>query len=91
MSPGSRSPGLGSGALVPAYSAGDGDGGRWGGEASSPAGSLNEQIVVALARLQEDMQSVLERLHTLEALTASQVGAGDEHSAETCSSANTAS
>lgn len=29
--------------------------------------------MLALARLQEDMQSVLERLHTLEALTASQV------------------
>uniref|UniRef100_A0A8C4NU08 Acyl-CoA-binding domain-containing protein 5 n=1 Tax=Dicentrarchus labrax TaxID=13489 RepID=A0A8C4NU08_DICLA len=68
---GSRSPGPGSGSLVPTYSGGDGDGGRWGG-AVTPGGSLNEQIVVALARLQEDMQSVLERLHTLEALTASQ-------------------
>ncbi|XP_040922030.1 acyl-CoA-binding domain-containing protein 5A isoform X2 [Toxotes jaculatrix] len=68
---GSRSPGRGSGALVPTHSGGDGDGGHWGG-AVSPEGSLNEQIVVALARLQEDMQSVLERLHTLEALTASQ-------------------
>lgn len=29
--------------------------------------------MVALARLQDDMQSVLERLHTLEALSASQV------------------
>lgn len=54
------------------HSGGDGDGGHWGG-ATAPGGSLNEQIVVALARLQEDMQSVLERLHTLEALTASQV------------------
>lgn len=51
---------------------GGGDGGRWGGAAKA-SGSLNEQIVVALARLQDDMQSVLERLHTLEALTASQV------------------
>uniref|UniRef100_UPI0037E7EE36 acyl-CoA-binding domain-containing protein 5A isoform X2 n=1 Tax=Semicossyphus pulcher TaxID=241346 RepID=UPI0037E7EE36 len=68
---GSRSPGLGSGSLVPMYSGDDGDGGRRGG-AGTPVGSLNEQIVVALARLQEDMQSVLERLHTLEALTASQ-------------------
>ncbi|XP_067434818.1 acyl-CoA-binding domain-containing protein 5A isoform X2 [Thunnus thynnus] len=68
---GSRSPGLGSGALVPMHGGGDGDGGNWGG-AVTPAGSLNEQIVVALARLQEDMQSVLERLHTLEALTATQ-------------------
>ncbi|XP_041817233.1 acyl-CoA-binding domain-containing protein 5A [Chelmon rostratus] len=68
---GSRSPGPGSGSLVPTHSAGDGEGGRWGG-AVTPGGSLNEQIVVALARLQEDMQSVLERLHTLEALTASQ-------------------
>ncbi|XP_069015813.1 acyl-CoA-binding domain-containing protein 5A [Embiotoca jacksoni] len=48
-----------------------GAGDRWGG-AATPGGNLNEQIVVALARLQEDMQSVLERLHTLEALTASQ-------------------
>lgn len=54
------------------HSDGDGDGRRWGG-AGTPGGSLNEQIVVALARLQDDMQSVLERLHTLEALTASQV------------------
>lgn len=57
---------------MPMYGGGDGDGDRWGG-AVTPGGSLNEQIVVALARLQEDMQSVLERLHTLEALTASQV------------------
>nr|XP_046210840.1 LOW QUALITY PROTEIN: acyl-CoA-binding domain-containing protein 5A-like [Oncorhynchus gorbuscha] len=48
-----------------------GDGERWGG-ARGHQGSLKEQIVVALARLQEDMQRVLERLHTLEALTASQ-------------------
>ncbi|XP_034562757.1 acyl-CoA-binding domain-containing protein 5A [Notolabrus celidotus] len=68
---GSRSTGLGSGSLMPGYSGGDGDGSRGGGTVT-PGGSLNEQIVVALARLQEDMQSVLERLHTLEALTASQ-------------------
>ncbi|XP_041670562.1 acyl-CoA-binding domain-containing protein 5A [Cheilinus undulatus] len=68
---GSRSPGLGSGSLMPMYSSGEGDGSRRGG-AVTPGGNLNEQIVVALARLQEDMQSVLERLHTLEALTASQ-------------------
>lgn len=54
---------------------GDGDGSRRGVSAAS-GGSLNEQIVVALARLQDDMQSVLERLHTLEALTASQVRLG---------------
>lgn len=56
-------------------SGGDGDGSRRGVFAA-PGGSLNEQIVVALARLQDDMQSVLERLHTLEALTASQVRLG---------------
>ncbi|XP_029102076.1 acyl-CoA-binding domain-containing protein 5A isoform X3 [Scleropages formosus] len=50
---------------------GGGDGERWGPE-GGPRGSLNEQIVTALSRLQEDMQSVLQRLHTLEALTASQ-------------------
>ncbi|XP_061569908.1 acyl-CoA-binding domain-containing protein 5A isoform X2 [Cololabis saira] len=68
---GSRSPGSGSGSLMHSHSGGDGDGGRQGG-AGTPSESLNEQIVVALARLQEDMQSVLERMHTLEALTASQ-------------------
>ncbi|KAI3355408.1 hypothetical protein L3Q82_018248 [Scortum barcoo] len=68
---GSKSPGFRSGSLVPMHGGGDGDGGRRGG-AATPRGSLNEQIVVALARLQEDMQSVLERLHTLEALSASQ-------------------
>lgn len=67
----SRSPGHSSGSVMPTHSAGDGDGARWGGSGAR-GGSLNEQIVVALARLQEDMQSVLERLHTLEALTASQ-------------------
>lgn len=56
-------------------SGGDGDGSRRDVSAA-PGGSLNEQIVVALARLQDDMQSVLERLHTLEALTASQVRPG---------------
>lgn len=68
---GSRSPGFGSGSRLPSYGGGDGDGGRRGG-AVTPEGNLNEQIVMVLARLQEDMQSVLERLHTLEALTASQ-------------------
>uniref|UniRef100_A0A3B3VH27 Acyl-CoA-binding domain-containing protein 5 n=1 Tax=Poecilia latipinna TaxID=48699 RepID=A0A3B3VH27_9TELE len=34
-----------------------------------PRGSLDEQIVVALARVQEDIQSVLERMRTVEALT----------------------
>lgn len=61
--------------MAPLRSTGGGDGGRWGGAAKAP-GSLNEQIVVALARLQDDMQSVLERLHTLEALSASQVRPG---------------
>ncbi|XP_029003221.1 acyl-CoA-binding domain-containing protein 5A isoform X2 [Betta splendens] len=71
---GSRSPGSGFGILLPIRGGGDGDGDRsqWGG-AVTPGESLNEQIVVVLARLQEDMQSVLERLHSLEALTTSQV------------------
>jgi len=64
--------GGGSGSLMPAYGGGDGDGDPWEG-AETPGGNLNEQIVVVLARLQEDMQSVLQRLQTLEALTASQV------------------
>nr|XP_014425128.1 acyl-CoA-binding domain-containing protein 5 isoform X1 [Pelodiscus sinensis]XP_014425129.1 acyl-CoA-binding domain-containing protein 5 isoform X1 [Pelodiscus sinensis]XP_014425131.1 acyl-CoA-binding domain-containing protein 5 isoform X1 [Pelodiscus sinensis] len=48
-----------------------GDGERWGSDRAL-RGSLNEQIAVVLMRLQEDMQNVLQRLHTLEALTASQ-------------------
>ncbi|XP_077124557.1 acyl-CoA-binding domain-containing protein 5 isoform X2 [Ranitomeya variabilis] len=48
-----------------------GDGERWGSE-RAPEGSINEQIAVVLMRLQEDMQNVLQRLQTLEALTASQ-------------------
>ncbi|CAL8313362.1 unnamed protein product [Merluccius merluccius] len=50
---------------------GEGGGERSGG-AGTPGGSLDEQIVAALGRLQEDMQSVLQRLHTLEALSATQ-------------------
>uniref|UniRef100_A0A8C8DUL1 Acyl-CoA-binding domain-containing protein 5 n=1 Tax=Oryzias sinensis TaxID=183150 RepID=A0A8C8DUL1_9TELE len=69
--PGSRSPGHSAGPPMPMHSGRDGAGGRRGG-AGTPSESLNEQIVAALARLQEDMQNVLERLHTLEALTASQ-------------------
>uniref|UniRef100_A0A1A8HBK2 Acyl-CoA-binding domain-containing protein 5 n=1 Tax=Nothobranchius korthausae TaxID=1143690 RepID=A0A1A8HBK2_9TELE len=71
----SRSPGLGSGPLMPADNGGDGGGERWRG-AGTPGANLNEQIVVALARLQEDMHSVLERLRTLEALTAGQARSG---------------
>ena len=73
MLEGSRSSGQGSDAPEPGdlQGSGDGDGEPWGG--GPPAASLNQQMVVALARLQEDMQSVLERLHTLEALTATQV------------------
>ncbi|XP_044149295.1 acyl-CoA-binding domain-containing protein 5 isoform X1 [Bufo gargarizans] len=48
-----------------------GDGERWGSD-RGPEGSINEQIAVVLMRLQEDMQNVLQRLQTLEALTASQ-------------------
>ncbi|TRY58527.1 hypothetical protein DNTS_004930 [Danionella cerebrum] len=67
---GSRSPAPGSRSAGPQQGSG-GDGERWG--ADGPATEdLNEQIICALARLQEDMQSVLQRLHTLEALTASQ-------------------
>uniref|UniRef100_A0A8C6PBC7 Acyl-CoA-binding domain-containing protein 5 n=1 Tax=Nothobranchius furzeri TaxID=105023 RepID=A0A8C6PBC7_NOTFU len=73
----SRSPGLGSGPLMPADNGGDGGGERWRG-VGTPGANLNEQIVVALARLQEDMHSVLERLRTLEALTAGQVEASSE-------------
>ncbi|XP_037693836.1 acyl-CoA-binding domain-containing protein 5 isoform X3 [Choloepus didactylus] len=48
-----------------------GDGERWGSDQGS-RGSLSEQIALVLMRLQEDMQSVLQRLHKLETLTASQ-------------------
>ena len=70
---GSKSSGLGSEAPEPRDLQGSGDGDGEHGGGAPPGGSLNQQIVVALARLQEDMQSVLERLHTLEALTATQV------------------
>ncbi|XP_035577801.1 acyl-CoA-binding domain-containing protein 5-like isoform X3 [Zalophus californianus] len=48
-----------------------GDGERWGSDRGS-RGSLNEQIALVLLRLQEDMQNILQRLHKLETLTASQ-------------------
>ncbi|XP_057586538.1 acyl-CoA-binding domain-containing protein 5 isoform X4 [Hippopotamus amphibius kiboko] len=48
-----------------------GDGERWGSDRGS-RGSLNEQIALVLMRLQEDMQHVLQRLHKLETLAASQ-------------------
>ncbi|XP_052451929.1 acyl-CoA-binding domain-containing protein 5A isoform X4 [Carassius gibelio] len=67
---GSRPPAFGSGSAGPQQGSG-GDGERWGTDGSATQ-NLNEQIMCALARLQDDMQSVLERLHTLEALTASQ-------------------
>ncbi|XP_051543548.1 acyl-CoA-binding domain-containing protein 5A-like isoform X2 [Myxocyprinus asiaticus] len=67
---GSRSPAFGSRSTRPQQGSG-GDGERWGNDGAAME-NLNEQIICALARLQDDMQSVLERLHTLEALTASQ-------------------
>ncbi|XP_057179296.1 acyl-CoA-binding domain-containing protein 5A isoform X2 [Triplophysa rosa] len=67
---GSRSPAFGSGSAGPQQGSG-GDGEHWGTDGPVME-NLNEQIICALARLQDDMQSVLERLHTLEALTASQ-------------------
>ncbi|XP_060048329.1 acyl-CoA-binding domain-containing protein 5 isoform X3 [Erinaceus europaeus] len=48
-----------------------GDGERWGSDRGT-RGSLNEQIALVLMRLQEDMQNVLQRLHKLETITASQ-------------------
>ncbi|XP_077100323.1 acyl-CoA-binding domain-containing protein 5A isoform X2 [Siphateles boraxobius] len=67
---GSRSPASGSGPAGPQQGSG-GDGERWG-TGGPVMENLNQQIICALARLQEDMQSVIERLHTLEALTAVQ-------------------
>lgn len=48
-----------------------GDGERWGADRGA-RGGLSEQIALVLVRLQEDMQNVLQRLHKLETLTASQ-------------------
>nr|XP_060638424.1 acyl-CoA-binding domain-containing protein 5 [Anolis sagrei ordinatus] len=58
-----------------------GDGERWGSD-RGPRGSLNEQIAVVLIRLQEDMQNVLQRLHALETLTASQARTASLHSSD---------
>lgn len=52
---------------------------HYSGDGPEPAGpvppraSLDEQIVAALARVQEDIQSVLERMRTVEALTTNLV------------------
>ncbi|XP_077993672.1 acyl-CoA-binding domain-containing protein 5-like [Glandiceps talaboti] len=46
-----------------------GSGGRGGRQHSPPKGDVNEQIAVALERLQQDMNSVLIRLNTLETLS----------------------
>ncbi|KAM9307795.1 acyl-CoA-binding domain-containing protein 5 [Gastrophryne carolinensis] len=48
------------------------DGGDRRGSDRGPNSSLNEHIAVVLMRLQEDMQNVLQRLQTLETLTATQ-------------------
>ncbi|XP_069715587.1 acyl-CoA-binding domain-containing protein 5 isoform X2 [Phaenicophaeus curvirostris] len=62
---------LGDGSQGGQMGSGDGDGERWGSD-RGPRSSLNEQIAVVLMRLQEDMQNVLQRLHMLEAVAASQ-------------------
>lgn len=67
---GHRMPHLGEGAKGRQVGSG-GDGERWGSDRGS-RGSLNEQIALVLIRLQEDMQNVLQRLHKLETLAASQ-------------------
>ncbi|KAL2085681.1 hypothetical protein ACEWY4_019001 [Coilia grayii] len=67
----SRSAASSSGGIQGMLQGSGGDGEHWRSE-GVVGGNLNEQIVTALARLQEDMQSVLQRLHTLEALTAAQ-------------------
>ncbi|XP_054551161.1 acyl-CoA-binding domain-containing protein 5 isoform X4 [Talpa occidentalis] len=58
-----------------------GDGERWGSDRGS-RGTLNEQIALVLMRLQEDMQNVLQRLHKLETLTASQARASTLHTSD---------
>ncbi|XP_069067425.1 acyl-CoA-binding domain-containing protein 5 isoform X2 [Pleurodeles waltl] len=54
------------------HSGSGGDDGEHGGSEREVKTNLNEQIAAVLMRLQEDMQNVLQRLHTLETLTASQ-------------------
>ncbi|XP_006819673.1 acyl-CoA-binding domain-containing protein 5-like [Saccoglossus kowalevskii] len=49
-----------------------GSGGRGNRQNSPPKGDVNEQIAVALERLQQDMNSVLIRLNTLETLSLRQ-------------------
>ncbi|XP_063777747.1 acyl-CoA-binding domain-containing protein 5 isoform X2 [Pseudophryne corroboree] len=66
-----RTNAVGEGSRGGQMGSGEGGGEGWGSE-RGPSGSLNEQIAVVLMRLQEDMQNVLQRLQTLEALTASQ-------------------
>lgn len=58
-----------------------GDGERWGSD-RGVGGSLSEQIALVLMRLQEDMQNVLQRLHKLETLTASQAKASTLQSSD---------
>ncbi|XP_026148238.1 acyl-CoA-binding domain-containing protein 5A isoform X2 [Mastacembelus armatus] len=82
---GSRSPSHQS--LGPIHSSEDGNGNNWDGAATS-RGSLNEQIVVVLARVQEDMQSILQTLRNLEALTASQARSVELSSTHTSPPAN---
>ena len=54
------------------YGMGAGGGGGPPGYPYSGRIEVNEQIAVALVRLQQDMSSVLSRLNTLEALTLAQ-------------------
>nr|XP_020455255.1 acyl-CoA-binding domain-containing protein 5 [Monopterus albus]XP_020455264.1 acyl-CoA-binding domain-containing protein 5 [Monopterus albus]XP_020455273.1 acyl-CoA-binding domain-containing protein 5 [Monopterus albus]XP_020455281.1 acyl-CoA-binding domain-containing protein 5 [Monopterus albus] len=68
----SRASGDCPGSVMPVRRGGDENGSSSSGGTETPAEGLNDQIVVVLARLQEDMQSVLERLNNLETLTASQ-------------------
>ncbi|XP_077479932.1 acyl-CoA-binding domain-containing protein 5A isoform X2 [Stigmatopora argus] len=73
---------------------GDGDGGRrgggggGGGGAGGPPVDLNEQIVAALAQLRDDMRNVLERLHALEALSATQARSAAKCPVHSSTSAN---
>lgn len=65
---GSRSQQLGEGFRLSQFGSG-GDQERKGSE-QIEKGNVNEQIAVAVVRLQEDMQNVLERLHILETAAA---------------------
>lgn len=70
--PSSQRGGVGRTRLVTAGGSGGGRPPPQGGTGPQYRQDMNEQIVMALTRLQQDMSSVLTRLNTLETLTVAQ-------------------